>query len=61
MTSNSLPVRERAEQKGASGVKKFGKELRGEFMFDEKYLNLNHGETAICFSSAKCSLIYSYA
>lgn len=26
---------------------KFGKELRKEFLFDEKYLNLNHGMASI--------------
>lgn len=29
---------------GLSKPVAFGKELRKEFLFDEKYLNINHGE-----------------
>lgn len=38
MVSNSL---------GANAARKFGKELRSEFLIDDNYLNLNHGEIVI--------------
>lgn len=43
MTSNSLAIREKSEVK-------FGRELRKEFLFDEKFLNLNHGKIMIAFA-----------
>ncbi|KAF2187883.1 PLP-dependent transferase [Zopfia rhizophila CBS 207.26] len=42
MTSKSLAVLGNADR-AYGGKLKFGKELRKEFLFDEKYLNLNHG------------------
>lgn len=50
MTLNSVALKEK------SGVK-FGKELRKEFLFDEKHLNLNHGES---FSIIDGNLLIMY-
>jgi hercynylcysteine S-oxide lyase len=45
MTSSTVV----ANQQEKAGVK-FGKELRKEFLFDSKYLNLNHGKNLPVFA-----------
>ena len=41
------------EDEGKSRVGKFGRELRREFLFDDGYLNLNHGESVNSMSRKK--------
>jgi hypothetical protein len=71
MASKSLPIRnnEAAQLEDASAstspasttLVKFGREMRKEFMFDDDYLNLNHGIATLYFIDRfNMSFIYGF-
>ncbi|OCK81372.1 PLP-dependent transferase [Lepidopterella palustris CBS 459.81] len=61
MSTTNLPVREKETNGALDGIAtqggvRFGKELRKEFLFDEKYLNLNHGSFGTYPKSVRSTL-----
>jgi hypothetical protein len=60
--TTTLPVREKNEAEGESGVKgsgllKSAKELKKDFLFDQDYVNLNHGKCSQFFGAHFYTLV----